>query len=78
MSGVESVPAKKLDEAKKDDATKDSSDRKSPDIGSRSGPPSESHGSNSKFNLTGMQGMGPGVYAKMLMTGMSSLGVDGA
>lgn len=39
----------------------------------QSGTPSN-FDSTSKYNMTG----NPSVYAKMLMTGMSSLGVDGA
>ena len=47
--------------------------RVSPDASINNGPGSDI-GSNSKFNMTGY----PSVYAKMLMTGMSSLGVEGA
>jgi hypothetical protein len=71
----ENVPAK-AEEMKKDEPTKDSTGMKSPDMRSnQDGPRSDSlNNSNSKFMMTG----GPGVYSKMLMTGMGSLGVDGA
>lgn len=76
MSDPETVPAI-ANEIKKEEPTKDSSDRKSPDMGSGTGPPSDSqYASNSKFNMN--MSANPSVYAKMLMTGMSSLGVDGA
>ena len=47
--------------------------RASPEPSLGNGPGSDI-GSNSKFNMTA----NPSVYAKMLMTGMSSLGVEGA